>query len=137
MVSKTFTHDKNGIPLWFIRTNNGSRTFTGKKYGNIRKAEKAADIYIEAYTKKHPDEKRRNILFRTQPSKRSKTGISGVYRSTYLDHNILHNYWCANIPRTERGTRNIAKRFCVETYGEDEAKKRAAGVRKEWECRNE
>jgi len=51
MVSKTHSHDKRGDEFWYIRTLKGSRLFYDKKYGSTKKAEEAADEFINEYVK--------------------------------------------------------------------------------------
>lgn len=137
MISKTFTKDKHGREFFYIRTGEGSKLFYVKKYENKQAAEKAADEFIVQYTLFHPDEKRKHIRYRTLPTRRSTSGIAGVYRTEYANHGIPHNYWCANIPFTHSGSRNISKRFCVETYGEEKAELLAVAARKNWESLQE
>lgn len=133
MVSKTFTKDKYGREFFYIRTAHGSKLFYVKKYGNRQSTEQAVNKFVAEYTLLYPEEKRKHIRYRTLPTRRNTSGIAGVYRTEYADHGIPHSYWCANIPLTQQGTQNIAKRFCVETYGEEKAKLLAIEARKNWE----
>lgn len=118
-----------------------SKLFSDKSHGSRGKALVAAETYLEQYLLEHPEEAV------TRPSNQpyykgeslmghNTSGITGVYYTKYphrWDKERLVHYWCAFIPLGPKGQKRWHKKFNIERYGEEEAKRLAIEFRREWE----
>jgi hypothetical protein len=144
-------HDPTkGTHGWQVRVGSKrgyhSKLFSDNPHGSKGKALVAAEEYLEAYLKEHPEE-------RIPPGEQyphgfkegflqanNKSGVNGVYR-TYeygrwdTEKKRKLYYWGAFYSIDADGRRRVRRheKFHVDEYGEEEAKRRAIEFRKMWE----
>lgn len=136
-----------GTHGWQVRVNTHkgkkyhSRLFSDRKCGGRDEALAEAKEYLKTYLEEHPElahpkKPANNPFLKGKLSARNKSGVNGVFR-TYQYFNWdkerrRRYYWAASCPTGPDG-KYFAKRFYVETYGEEVAKQLAIEFRKMWE----
>lgn len=147
-IDKPKDNPNKGTHGWQVRVGGKrgyhSKLFSDNPHGGREKALVAAQEYLEAYLKAHPDIATRAALpFRYPNSNKvqanNKSGVNGVHK-TYAYHGWdkkkKHKawYWAAFCPIGPEGQRNKwMKRFYIDTYGDREAKRLAIEFRQMWE----
>ncbi len=130
---------------WQVRLPTGearkykSKLFSDGVHGSKGKALVAAEEYLEAYLKEHPEQdKLSNPPYSKVLQERNKSGKTGVYRSHDKNQKKAGEgpkryFWGAFIPTGPYGTR-FTKSFYIDEYGsEEEAMAHAIDFRKLWE----
>ncbi|MBN1219089.1 MAG: hypothetical protein JXM69_09175 [Anaerolineae bacterium] len=123
-----------------------SKLFSDNVHGSRGKALIAAEEYLAEYLKEHPEwagsnqEQYPHGFDEGGPRANNKSGVRGVYR-TYAygrwdaKKERKQYYWAAHYSIDREGRRRVRrhKRFLVDEYGEEEAKRRAVEFRSMWE----
>ncbi len=138
---------EKGTHGWQVRVPSGepkkyhSKLFSDSKYDSKDESLVAAEEYLVDYREKNPIVLRRRrdgLHYRKKLQVNNTSGKTGVYRTYhYFSWDKARKrrfYWEAFCPIGPDGQRNRwGKRFYVDTYGEDEAKRRAIEFREMWE----
>ena len=144
-------HSKKGTHGWQVRVGGKrgyhSRLFSDGMYGSRGQALIAAEEYLAKYAAEHPElaTSRKNPQhphgFQDgQINANNKSGVRGVSRTHQygrwdVNKERKHYYWAASYTIDKYGHQHINrhKKFEVDEYGEEEARRRAIEFRLMWE----
>jgi hypothetical protein len=115
-----------------------SKLFSDRQHGGVEEALNAAKTYLQSYLEKHPHQRVKPYRPYHQGKllSNNKSGVTGVYYTEYAhrwDKERLVGYWCAFVPKGPQGQKLWHKKFNIERYGYQEAKRLAIEFRREWE----
>ncbi|MEM7031718.1 MAG: AP2 domain-containing protein [Chloroflexota bacterium] len=125
---------------WQFRARNKTKFFSDSKHGGKKGAEAAAKAYQKAYKEENPQLDSPHKPFHQGPYRwrNNTSGTTGVYRTHEYnrhDKTIKREYWAAHYTIDQHGRTNLHrhKKFYVDVYGEDDARRKAILFRREWE----
>ena len=134
-----------GTHGWQVRVHLGvprkyhSKLFSDNVYGSKGKALVEAEEYLKKFLAEHPEavvKPNNKPYHKGKLMGHNKSGITGVYYTKYRhrwDKERTVSYWCAFIPGGPNGQPRWHKKFNVDRYGKEEAKRLAIEFRTEWE----
>lgn len=131
-----------GTHGWQVRgsgkRNYHSKLFSDGQYGGPEKALIAAKTYLQSYAETQPAQRipANKPYHQGRILSNNTSGITGVYYTEYAhrwDKERLVGYWGAFIPKGPEGQRGWHKKFNIERFGYDEARRLAIEFRQEWE----